>query len=346
MVPFSEHFLSASFISPMVRSALLCFRPFSLAGQSLCPLSTQDACAFYSFLSDDLRRLEQSLAEGSVSLRWSVEAMNFLKRMQIELLALFKKSNMPIAFGAEEDWFNQYMQETATLLDFCNSLKSAISGINRYRMVIDLAIQKIVQGNSACVMCLEDIDLRRAESKHGSFLRSRMVTETVTVGREVEFKGSSKTDKSIAAVMLAAKCTMVVVSVLLSSAMVSPLSIDMGSEELTSKFPQLKQFVKMLTALVVRFHERALKPKNGSRLVLAEREMVDSVVGDLRAQAVRGVVEKEKFLMSAEMLRTSSDELREGIEMFDAVVDEVFEVVIKGRNEMLGVFRDGALCVG
>lgn len=330
----------------MVKSVVLCFRPFSLAGQNFCPLSTQDTCAFYSFLSEDLRRLEQSLAEGSVSLRWSVEAMNLLKRMQIKLLALFKKCKLPIAFGAEEDWFIQYMQETAALLDFCNSLKSAISGINRYRMVIDLTIQKIAQGNSVCMISLEDIDPRRAERKQASFLSARMVTETVSVGREIELQGNSKTDKSIAAVMLAAKCTMIVISALLVSAMVSPLSIDIGSEELTSKFPQLKQFVEMLTTLVVRFHERALKPKNGSRLILAEHEMVDIVVGDLKAQAVQGVVEKEKFLMSAELLRTSSDELREGIEMFDAVVDEVFEVVIKGRNEMLGVFRDGALCVG
>ena len=49
---------------------------------------------------------------------------------------------------------------------------------------------------------------------------------TVSVGREVVFHCNSKTDKSIAAVMLAAKCTMLVVSVLLVSAIVSPLSIE------------------------------------------------------------------------------------------------------------------------
>ena len=194
----------------MVRSVLLCFRPFSLAGRSFCPLSAQDACAFYSFLSEDLRRLERSLAEGKVSLRWSVEAMNFLKKMQIELLALFKKCKLPITFGAEEDWFNQYMQETAMLLDFCNSLKSAISGINRYRMVVDLTVQKIVEGSPTCAISLEEMGFGRAGRKQGScFLKTRVVTETVSVGRGVGFHRDSKTDKSIAAVMLAAKCTMI-----------------------------------------------------------------------------------------------------------------------------------------
>ncbi|XP_020253107.1 uncharacterized protein LOC109830294 isoform X2 [Asparagus officinalis] len=258
--------------------------------------------------------------------------MNLLKRMQIELLALFKKCKLPIVFGAEEDWFNQYMQETAILLDFCNSLKSAISGINRYRLVIDLTLQKIVQGDT--MISLEEMDF-----KHGSSLSTKMVS----MGKDICLQGNNKADKRIGTVMLAAKCTMIVVSVLLISAIVSPLPINIGSEGLTSKYPQLKPFIEMLNALVARFHERAVKPKKGSGLVLAEHKMVDSVVGDLRAQAVKGVEgedEKERFLMSAELLRTSSDELREGIEMFDAVVDEVFEVVINGRNEMLGVFRE------
>lgn len=320
----------------------MCFRPFSLE-RSFCPLSTKDACAFYSFLSEGLRQLEQSLAEGSVSLRWSVEAMNLLKRMQIELLALFKKCKLPIAFRSEEDWFNQYMQETATLLDFCNSLKSAVSGINRYRMVIDLAVQKIAEGNLSCKISLEEVDLQRDGNQRQRFLAANAGAETVSVGREIGCQGSRKTDKSIDAVMLAARCTMIVVSVLLGSAIVSPVSIDIGSEELTSKFPQLKPFIEMLKALVVRFNERALKPKNGSGLVLSEHELVDSMVEKLKAQAEQGDTEKEKILMSAELLRTRSDDLREGIERFDAVVDEVFEVVIRGRNEMLGVFRDGVL---
>lgn len=47
-----------------------------------------------------------------------------------------------------------------------------------------------------------------------------------------------------------------------------------------------------------------------------------------------------------ELLRTRSGELREGVEMFDCVLDEVFDEVIKGRNEMLGIFRDKALTLG
>ena len=63
-----------------------------------------------------------------------------------------------------------------------------------------------------------------------------------------------------------------------------------------------------------------MKPRNGLRLAMTEHEMVNSVVGELKAQVV-GVTEKEKLLLSAELLRTSSDELREGIKMFNAVAD-------------------------
>lgn len=80
--------------------------------------------------------------------------------MQIELLALFKKCKLRL------NWFNQYMQETAALLDFCNLLKSAISGINQYGMVVDLTIQKIVEGNPTCMIPLEE-----QEAKNEVFLR-------------------------------------------------------------------------------------------------------------------------------------------------------------------------------
>jgi len=44
-----------------------------------------------------------------------------------------------------------------------------------------------------------------------------------------------------------------------------------------------------------------------------------------------------------ELLRARSGELREGVETFDCVLDEVFDEVIRGRNEMLGILRDKAL---
>ncbi|XP_017698395.1 protein BPS1, chloroplastic-like isoform X2 [Phoenix dactylifera] len=295
----------------------------------------------------DLGRLEQSLARDSVSLKWSVEAMSLLKKMQVELLVLFKKSKLPISYGAEEDWFDQYMKETATLLDFCNSLKSAASGINRYRMVVELAIHKLGEDNSSNMVDVNNMEFERFKRVHGNLLDVGVMRETLRLGSGISSGGNHRQAKSMAVVMLAAKTTMIVLSLLLVSAMVSPVSIDMGNGAISHEVPQLKPCVELLTQLVGRFHERTSRPGSGSGLALVEHEMVDEVVGRLKAQVVAGRVEdKERFLGGVELLRTRSAGLSEEVERFDAAVDEVFEEVIRGRNEMLGIFRDGAVSGG
>ncbi|KAG1369964.1 protein BPS1, chloroplastic-like [Cocos nucifera] len=273
--------------------------------------------------------------------------MSLLKKMQVELLVLFKKSKLPISYGAEEDWFDQYMKETATLLDFCNSLKSAVSGINRYRMVVELAIQKLGEDNSSSMVDVNNVEFERVHRAHERFLDAGVMKETSRLGSGISSGGNQVQVKSMAVVMLAAKTTMIVLSLLLISAMVSPVSIDMGNGDITHKVPQLKPCMELLTQLVGRFHERTPRPESGSGLALVEHEMVDEVVGDLKAQVVEGRIEdRERFLSGVELLRTRSAGLSEGVERFDAAVDEVFEEVMRGRNEMLGIFRDGSLSGG
>lgn len=326
----------------MGRSVVPCFH-----SRSQFLLLTEDASLFCSSLTKDLKRLEQSLERDSVSLKWSVEAMSLLKRMQVELLVLFKKSKLPISFGAEEDWFDQYMKETATLLDLCNSLKSAVSGMNRHRMLVELAIQKLGEDNSSTMVDVNNIEFERLHTAHEKFLDDGAMRETLGLGSGSLLRGKERQEKSMAVVMLAAKTTMMVLSLLLMSAMVSPVSIDMGSGDISNKVPQLKPCVELLTELVGRFKEKTPRPESGSGLALVEHEMVDEVVGDLKAQVVEGRVDdREKFLSGVELLRTRSAGLSEGVERFDAVVDEVFEEVIRGRNEMLGMVREGALSEG
>lgn len=311
----------------------------------------EEACVFFcSSLLEDLKRLEQALAEGSVSLRWSAEAMNLLKKMQVELLALLSKSQLPISYGAEEDWFDQYMKETEALLDFCNSLKSAVSGITRYRMAVDVAVPGLrdADPSSSSSVAVNRKELERVERERRSFLDVAAVKGTTRVANGVQKEGGGgggdKHNESINVAMLAAKNTMTAVSQLLVSAIVSPVAIDMGSSR---GFPQLKPLAVALTALVGRFKERVPTPEGSSGVVLFEHEMVDRVVGDLKAQLAQGAAGgRERFLSGVELLRTRSDGLREGIQMLDAVLDEVFDEVIRGRDEMLGLFRDGALSTG
>lgn len=326
----------------MVRSVMMFFGRSSQSPRSH---FSKDLDAFYYSLIEDLNQLNQSLSDGSISLHWSVEAMNILKKLQVELLTLVKKSTLIISHGAEDGWFVQYMQDSMAMLDFCNSLKFAVARMSRSSKMVEIIIQNLSSnGNNLQAVSSKTIKFdEKLDDESQKYLCAKMMRETIRLGRRVQAKGKGKENKSITAVMLAAKRTMVVVSALLVSAIVSPVSIELGDSDLHCKFPQLKPFVDTLSTLVSRFHERASTAWKGSGAVLLEHEMVRRAMVDLQAQVVEGVMDKERFLSSMELLRNSSVGQKEGLEKLDAAVDDVFEVVIRGRNEMLRVVRDREL---
>ncbi|KAM0940560.1 hypothetical protein DsansV1_C18g0151551 [Dioscorea sansibarensis] len=344
------------------RSVLPCMHPLLYklkSSSSQCPFS-EEAATFCSSLIECLRKLEESLARSSVSLHWSIEAMNVLKKLQLDLLSFLKRFDLPISCEVEQDWFNHYMDATITLLDLCNSMKFAISATHRYRMTVSFAIETLRRYEedddlSSCMVTLNKIieckgleSLQQQQQKRKTVFQQHDRMKVCSL--MMPLKGCSKKHvKSLSMIIFAAKSVMVILSLLLVSAIVSPVSIEMEGDCLfRRKFPELKLFMEMLEALVGRFREKSSlslsSPENGSRLVLVEHEMVDKVVGELKEQVVQGVVEdKERFQSGIELLRSKSAELSESVEMFDAAVDEVFNVVIRGRNEMLGVLKDKGL---
>ncbi|PKA46954.1 Protein BPS1, chloroplastic [Apostasia shenzhenica] len=250
-----------------------CFRPPPVAGGNPSLLSPANLEAFYASLSQDLRHFSASPSNGSVPILWFAEAMKFLKNTQLQLQNLLKGSNLPISSEAEEGWFNQCMKSTAALLDLCNSIKSAVSKINQYRMKIEIAIQKIQSS-------LDPVELARLKNElHEKLRNSRKVKGT---GRP-----SVGEDDCIAAVMLSA-------------------------------------FVRMF--------------EKGEKKGTVGRLMMD-------AQGDQGE-DEERFVRRMEFMGRSSEGFGEGMERFDAAVDDAFGVAIRGRNEMLAIFRERVLFEG
>lgn len=320
----------------MGRSVMPCFRRRSFLADDADAVD-DDSSAFCASLADGLRRLEESLAKDSISLKWSAEVMSLLKKMQAELLAVVKKSKLPITYGAEEDWFDQYMQETAALLDFCNMFKSAISGFNRYCMIVDLAIQ-ILTKDAPGLIDIGEFEFERLERATGKVLDAKAVRETLGLADTITAWGNKKDEKGIAVVMLAAKTTMLVMSLLLFSALVSPISIDVGGAGINCSPPELKPCLEALVSISDKFRERFQEADTEFGSVLFEHKVMAEAARELKGQAVEAA--------GVERLKASSAELKRGVEVFEAMVDEVFGEVVRGRNEMLGVFRDGALGLG
>ncbi|KAL0908255.1 hypothetical protein M5K25_022740 [Dendrobium thyrsiflorum] len=264
-------------------------RFFRRTSQSTRSLFSKELDTFYiNSLVKDLKQLDQSLSDGSISLQWSVEAMKILKKIQVEQLTLLKNFTVTISHGAHEDgWVNQYMQDSIAMLDFCNSLKFSVARMSRYCMMVELIIEN--QAVSSKTIKFDE----KLVSESQKYLCVKMMRETIRLGCRVQAKRKGKENKGITAAMLAAKRTMVVVSVLLVSAIVSPVSIELGSSDLHCRFPQLKPFVDILSILLCRFQERAFAALKSSGFMLYEHEIVGRMIVDLQAQVDKEVKDRD-----------------------------------------------------
>ncbi|XP_066342641.1 uncharacterized protein [Miscanthus floridulus] len=319
-----------------------------------CRILGGDTAAFCASLVEGLAHLESTLEvdhqSGTVSMRWCADAMRLVKRMQREMLAIFRKADVPVAAG--DSWFEHYMQETAALLDFCNAFKAAVSRMHRYCMVVDFAAQVIVGraadgGSAAASLVMEPCQTQVASA---AAFRDKMadakaaVAEAERLGRAIIISGAGGDDAAggMVVVTLVAKITTSVLSMFVLQALTAPpATVDNGggvrraiasAVDVDIVPPELEPWCESLSLIHARFP---------SPVAVAEHEKVATAVRDLvngKVDGGGGHGEQQE-----ELLRARSGELREGVEMFDCVLDEVFDEVIRGRNEMLGILRDKAL---
>lgn len=366
-----------------------CLRPGG--ARRRCQLLDSDTAAFCASLVDGLAQLESTLLReeddgdggggggGAVSMRWCADAMRLVKRMQRELLVMFKKADVPVGSavsygggGGGGDgggcWFEHYMQETAALLDFCNAFKSAVSRLHRYCMVVDFAAQVGCAGAGAAAENGGGAGGWWLEEEPGGddagAIRHRLsdvraaVSEAERLGRKIMSSssgggGAGDDDAGgMVVVMLVAKITMAVVSMFVLQALTSPivpLAADVDDGHCTLgraaavPVPELQPWRESLSVITDRFPRRPGVAEH-ERVAMVVKSMMINTKMEGEEETKNGKQEQEDD--HVELLRTRSGELREGVEMFDCVLDEVFDEVIKGRNEMLGIFRDKALTLG
>jgi hypothetical protein len=277
--------------------------------------------------------------------------MRLVRRMQRDLLAVFRSADAPVdcpGGGAGDCWLEQYMQETAALLDLCNALKSAVARMHRYCMVVDFATQ--VEGCRAAAASLVTGTAAPEETEalfsSPDAVRCKLsdvravVNEAERLGRKILSGGGG----SVVLATLVAKITMAVVATSVLHALThtsppSPLYDEDvgagGAHECSSTLAraavpeQLRPWRESLSAI----NDRVVALPAS----ISEHESVATAVRDMIGGKMEGSEDH------VELVRVRSGELREGVETFDCVLDQVFDEVVRGRNEMLGIFRDKAL---
>ncbi|KAF9670648.1 hypothetical protein SADUNF_Sadunf13G0090700 [Salix dunnii] len=309
-----------------------CFSSFFLR-EKPSSIHIEEAMNSFSSLLQDIKNLESSLTKNSLSLRWCSEATNLLRKMHFQFLHIFQESEVPMFWDGGK-YVDEYMRYSLHILDFCNVMRLAHSTMDRYCLLVDVAVKNISdEGNSGSAVNMTEIEKLERE-----WLKLYGIENWKNVNLYKTGRWKTKTKDNIFRAAHVVRRTMNIVCLLLFCAIFYPVSIEVD-EEVYRDFPQLKLFSSSLRKLVCCFFEERQGVKDNSRPVLAETKMVESAVEELRGEILNGGVplNKEKLRKTIDSLQNSSLALKEGLGIFDSAVNELFQDVMKGRNMILGL---------
>lgn len=114
---------------------------------AFCGHGNKDVDAFFQMLASGLERLEEALEQDYVRREWLQQALDLLRRVHSEVLALVDKLKLPLAAkGSGDEWVDSYMEETVKLLEVCNVLKAGMAGLEQYHMLVEVGVRALDSG--------------------------------------------------------------------------------------------------------------------------------------------------------------------------------------------------------
>jgi len=229
---------------------------------------------------------------------------------------------------------DEYMTASLDLLDLCNLLRLALSSLDRYRMMVDVAINRLEDhGFSIEASKIELERLERGRSDWFSEVEKwRGTNSNKEEMSKMKMKTMTKTNNN-KHVLQVIRSAMSILSLLIVCSILHPSSIEIN-EGICTGLPGLDLFLDSIQKLVRCFAERVRAEKDKGRLVLYENERIDDAFASLKVSVVNGD-EKGVIVEKVEKLRKRCVALKEGLDLFEGVMNELFEDVVKGRKRMI-----------
>ncbi|OMO89436.1 hypothetical protein COLO4_19764 [Corchorus olitorius] len=329
---------------------LTCFQQFLLRDENPSSNSTianadhhhhEAIQVFANSIALDLQSLQGSLSANTPSFKWCSDVVNLLRKMHFHLLCFVQNSKASMVWGIEE-----YMKETLTLLDFCNSLKTAISDMNRYRLLINVAAKKLQDELPALSTSLSSKvnEIERESQKLCCNINDPKWKDLKNYLINLQEMPKTKRKDVNLGLVYAVKGSMgILCQILLSTILFSgSVKVDHHGGFLYTNFPpQLKLLSVSLRKLINSFNEavdhvhvHGINKSCVIRPVLVENKVIESKV----FEASRGMaIDEEEYMKIIDSLIDKCVGLKEGLEMFEFAITELFDEIIKGRNKVLGM---------
>ncbi|XP_031116076.1 uncharacterized protein LOC116019860 isoform X1 [Ipomoea triloba] len=307
-----------------IMGILTCLPPFQMRGAM-----DGEAVAAFASLGADIRSLQRSLEENELSLQWCNEAVALLKKMHAMLVVLFENAKPPLSWsGMSSNHLDEYMDESLDILELCNMLKSAASGIDRYCLMIGFALKDMQSGEDDSLSLHEIQKPELGSNKVSEIERWRNINMHNPGITKLKFKDSSFS------VIYALRSAMNIISLILLYAFRCPIPKE--HEKLHCLNPQLKPFMDSVKDLTSCFEQKRQMPAENLRAGFLEYDLMEKAVDELRAQLNKEMAaEEENLQASRRLVEQKSMALKAGLMVFQSEIIQLFEAAVRGRNKLI-----------
>ncbi|CAM6032444.1 unnamed protein product [Sphagnum compactum] len=313
---------------------------------------------FESRLAEKLEALKLAGEElGFLSIDWFLQSMTVVLASHSNVEALIPDLQFPLS-DKDDKWMDEYLDDSAKLLDVCNVLKEGISDVEHYQMLVQVALvnldnresfseAKYHRARNALQDCKEAIKTKDTEYKQGQPKSKLENCSSMlrTMGEKlVNPKGiDAVKGNGFLNAIYGAKVTTIFLCGLLVIALACKPKRPLVNLSVTNQY----LWSSSLLSLQHTVKEETDKRKNGGSIaLLCELDSVDSSVRRLHQLIDRNLSEKKfplhkdqagELRQLVEDLSKNSAHLGSGLGPLEQYVNELFRILIDSRLRLLDI---------
>ncbi|XP_057850029.2 protein BPS1, chloroplastic [Cryptomeria japonica] len=318
--------------------------------------------AFETALTQRLNHLKTKDPEGFLTLSWMQQAMEALSATHKDLKTVIEDLKFP-ATEWEQKWMDQYLDDTLKVMDICIALNAEISKLQESQLLVQYVLH-ILAFSGGSVPCadkldrakgslrdlMEKSDMKRKKENGAISMRNCKIENCTRIlqglrnGLQFGKVKSSTKGKVFLRAMYGVKATTIFVCSVVASALSGSLA-----PLIEVQVPDQFLWSDVFMSLQKEIHEeiKASFAKEGAAILKdleilgAPIESMYSVVEKLPAGTFlkTGDSNYEKIRIATEKLRHGVQLLAQGLDPLTKQVNDFFQIVLNGRNELLDSLR-------
>lgn len=317
------------------------FRRMSPKGSYLSPKLLDLLNTFEETLQGRIKKLRPVGRDDVLRLSWMRSAMETLCEIHTDVKTLITALELPVC-DWEDKWIDVYLDDSVKLLDICIAFSSEISQLKQGHLFLQCVMRNFAgAATNKFERACSSLDgwKQHVAKKNPRFDNCFIAMDALAEQLDLpKIKNSAK-----GKVLMRAMYGVKVVTLLVCSIFASAFS---GSAKKLSdlQVPEACLWAASFSELQALVNtEIRSQYSSGRTTILKELEAVDADVKKLYPIVLEGdiAVEAEALKSSTSDLGKSAENLSQGLDLLAKDVDRFFQIVLMGRDALLGNLRIG-----